>query len=313
MSVDARLRQPAGKPAGLRLGQVIGKAAIWVLMVLGVLVCVAPFLIGIYIAILPYQIDIVPYRWHIDEWTFDGFKNAWTHIDMRRFGQTSLIYSTVNAALTTLLATVAGYVFARLEFPFKKAMWALLLAGMMVPGMVTLVPRFTMMVRWPLAGGNDIVGRGGSGFYDTWWGLLLPGLMSASSSFMMRQFFQTLPGQLEDAARVDGASEWLIFFGIMVPMAVPGVVTTFMFQFQGAWNELAWPMMITTSLPMRTLAVGMVVLAENLQGWGEGQTGGAPPLNWGQASAIIAAVPLIVIFTAGQRWFVRGIALTGIK
>ena len=315
MTVSVTLRrgvQRRRQPAGVALGKAAGRTAIWVLMLLGVAVCVAPFLISLYIAIIPYNITIVPYQLHMDKWTWEGFRQAWTVVDVRQFGQNSLFYATVNASLTTLLATTAGYVFARLEFPFKGAMWSLLLAGMMVPGMVTLAPRFTMMIRWPLIGGNDIAGRGGSGFYDTWFGVLLPGLMSASSSFMMRQFFQTLPGELEDAARVDGAREWRIFAGIMLPMALPGVVTTFMFQFQGAWNELAWPQMIITSKEMRTLAVGLAYLSQ-LAVWGAGGTAAHFPWNWAQAGAIMMALPIILIFTVGQRWFVRGIALTGIK
>ena len=318
MATSVTLRrgvQRRRQPSGAALGKAAGKAVIWLLLLLGVVVCVAPFLISFYLAILDYRVDLLPYRLHLDRWTLENFKGAWRNAGVGEYSQNSLIYATVNASLTTLLATTAGYVFARLEFPFRRAMWFLLLAGMMVPGMVTLAPRFTMMIRWPLAGGNDIMGRGGHGFYDTWSGLLLPGLMSASSSFLMRQFFQTLPAELEDAARVDGAGEWRIYWKIMLPMALPGVVTTFMFQFQGAWNELAWPTMITASREMRNLAVGMAFLSQIIGrgGFGAGATAAASPPNWGQAAAIMMAVPIIVLFTAGQRWFVRGVALTGIK
>ena len=315
MTASVRLRRRARRrrlPVGLRLSRAASRAAIWLLVLLGVVVCVAPFLISLYLAILDYRIDLVPYRLHVDKWTLDNFLNAWRLLDVRQFGLNSLFYATVNATITTILATTAGYVFARLEFPFKGAMWSLLLAGMMIPGMVTLAPRYTMMIRWPLVGGNDITGKGGSGFFNTWSGVLLPGLMSAGSSFLMRQFFQTLPGELEDAARVDGAGEWRIFAGIMLPMALPGVVTTFMFQFQGAWNELAWPQMIITSKEMRTLAVGLAYLSQ-LAVWGAGGTAAHFPWNWAQAGAIMMALPIILIFTVGQRWFVRGIALTGIK
>ena len=306
MTIDAGRIRPTHKPVGLRLKRVAGSAAIWFLVLLGVAVTVAPFLISLYLAVLDYRVDIVPYRLHIDKWTLEGFRGVWNVVDLRQFTRNSALYATVNASVTTILAVTTGYVFARLGFPFKRALWSLILAGMMVPGMVTLAPRFTMMVRWPLAGGNDIFGRGGSGFYDTWTGLLLPGLMSASSSFLMRQFFQTLPGELEDAARVDGASEMRIFAGIMLPMAVPGVVTTFMFQFQGAWNELAWPVMITTSKSIRTMAAGMETISR--LGWD-----GGTPHNWAQAGAIIMAAPIILLFILGQRWFVRGIALTGLR
>ena len=315
MTADARLGRRVRRqrlPVGVAVGSVAGKAAIWLLMLVGVVVTVAPFLISLYLALLPYNVTIVPYQLHVDKWSWEGFKSAWTLVDVRQLGQNSLFYATVNASLTTLLATTAGYVFARMAFPFKGALWSLLLAGMMVPGMVTLAPRYTMMIRWPLAGGNDITGRGGAGLFNTWPGMLLPGLMSASSSFMMRQFFQTLPGELEDAARVDGASEWRIYWKIMLPMALPGVVTTFMFQFQGAWNELAWPQMIVTSEEMRTLAVGLAYVSQLIT-WGAGATAAFIPMNWAQAGAVMMALPIILIFTLGQRWFVRGIALTGIK
>ena len=278
-------------------------------MLLGVAVTLAPFLISLYLAVLDYRVDLVPYRLHLDRWTLENFQGAWQKVDVRQFARNTLFYATVNAIITTLLATTAGYVFARLAFPFKRAMWSLLLAGMMIPGMVTLAPRFTMIVRWPLAGGNNLLGQGGSGLYNTWAGMLLPGLMSAGSTFLMRQFFQTLPAELEDAARVDGAGEWRIYTEIMLPMAIPGVVTTFMFQFQGAWNELAWPSMITTDKRMRTLAVGLTYLSQTIN-YGAGSS---MPMNWIQAAAIMMAAPIIALFTVGQRWFVRGIALTGIK
>ena len=308
----ARRMRPTGRSAGLRFGRVAGSAAIWFLVLLGVVVTVAPFLISVYLSLIPYDVELVPYRLHIDKWTLEGFTGVWSVVNLRLFTRNSAFYATINASLTTILAVTAGYVFARLSFPFKRALWSLILAGMMVPGMVTLAPRFTMMVRWPLAGGNDLLGRGGSGFYDTWPGLLLPGLMSATSSFMMRQFFQTLPGELEDAARVDGASEWRIFGRIMLPLALPGVVTTFMFQFQGAWNELAWPTMITTSERVRTLAAGMDTISLLVTA-GEGTKGFAVPIGWAQAAALMMAAPIILLFTLGQRWFVRGIAMTGIK
>jgi multiple sugar transport system permease protein len=295
---------------GSWLADAAGKVLVWILIVVGICITVAPFLLSLYLALLPYTASILPYRLNPAEWTPANFQAAWTTAHVAEYGLNSLIYASIVGLLTTLLATTAGYVFERMHFPFKNALWYLVLAGMMVPGMVTLAPRLALMIHFPLVGGNNILGIGGKGFYDSWLGMILPGIMSPTSTFLMRQFFQSLPSELEDAARVDGSSEIGIFVRIMLPLATPGVVTTFMFQFQGGWNELLWPQMITVSQSMRTLSVGLTYLSQVI---GYGASAAGIPMNYAQAGAIIMALPIIVLFIVGQRWFVRGIALTGLK
>ncbi|MBM4028832.1 MAG: carbohydrate ABC transporter permease [Planctomycetes bacterium] len=292
------------------LAAAAGNIVVSILILLGICITVAPFLLSLYLALLPYTASILPYRLNPAEWTHANFVAAWTTAHVAEYGLNSLFYAVTNALLTTLLATTAGYVFERMHFPFKNGLWYLILAGMMVPGMVTLAPRLALMIHFPLVGGNNILGVGGKGFYDSWLGVILPSIVSPTSTFLMRQFFQSLPNELEDAARVDGSSEIGIFVRIMLPLATPGVVTTFMLQFQGAWNELLWPQMITVSQSMRTLAVGLTYLSQVI---GYGASAAGIPMNYAQAGAIMMALPIIVLFIVGQRWFVRGIALTGLK
>jgi ABC-type glycerol-3-phosphate transport system permease component len=212
--------------------------------------------------------------------------------------------------VVTFNAALSGYIFARMRFPGKQILWSIVLASMMVPTVVTVVPLLFQMIRFPLAGGNDIFGQGGQGFYDSWGGLILPALYGSGAAFLMRQFFLTLPAELEDAARVDGCSELGIFARIMLPLATPGLATIFMFEFQGRWNTLLWPAMITASESKRTLSAGFADLSQLVVGTSAGVY---IPIHWAQAGAIMMALPIILLFIVGQRYFVRGIALTGLK
>jgi multiple sugar transport system permease protein len=161
------------------------------------------------------------------------------------------------------------------------------------------------MVRFPLVGGNDILGQGGAGFYNTWMGLILPGLFGPSTLFLMRQFFKTLPHELEDAARIDGCSELGIFWRIMLPLAAPGLVTVFLFQFSQSWNGFEWPLVITRSQEFYTLQVGLQVFSTPQQVMAT--------IASEQAATVMVTLPILALFIAGQRYFTQGIALTGLK
>jgi multiple sugar transport system permease protein len=175
----------------------------------------------------------------------------------------------------------------------------------MIPGSVTLIPLFYLMVHFPLAGGNNLLGQGGAGFYNTWGGLILPGLFGPSTIFLMRQFFKTLPRELEDAARIDGCSELGIFWRVMLPLAKPGLVTVFLFQFSGSWNAFEWPLVITKSPHYYTLQVGLQVFAMPQQVMAT--------VASEQAAVVMTTLPILLLFVLGQRYFTQGIALTGLK
>lgn len=210
----------------------------------------------------------------------------------------------ISSVLTNVgLAALTGYAFARLMFPGRQVLFILVLATMMVPYQVTIIPLFVMVKNVPLFGGNDILGAGGIGWMNSWWGLIVPNAIGAFGIFMMRQFFLVLPPDLEDAARIDGAGEFRIFWQIMIPLTWPALATLSLFSFQGGWNSFYWPLLITTSRDMQTLQLALRVFRTQFT------------TDWGalMAGATVATVPMIAVFLAGQRFFTRGIAMTGIK
>jgi ABC-type glycerol-3-phosphate transport system permease component len=200
------------------------------------------------------------------------------------------------------LSSMAGYAFARYKFPGRKPLFILLLAKMMVPAQVTLIPVVVLMRAFPLAGDNDITGQGGTGLVNTYAGLVLPGAVTALGIFIFRQFFLNLPHELEDAARVDGAGEFRIFWNIMLPLCKPAAVTLAIFSFEAGWNSFIWPLVITRDEGLRTIQLGLTIFR------GENQT------QWAylMAGATLATLPMIAIFMVGQRYFIKGISTSGI-
>jgi len=174
---------------------------------------------------------------------------------------------------------------------------------MMVPGQVTMVPVFILLKRWPFMGGNDWLGIGGHGLLNSYTGLILPGAVGAFGIFLLRQFFMTLPRDLEDAARIDGCSEIGIYWRIILPLSAPALATLGIFTFTAAWNEFLWPLLIMSKDSMKTLQIGLQVF----------QTQYTTRWDLLMAGTVVVTLPVLVIFLLGQRYFTRGIALSGMK
>ena len=149
------------------------------------------------------------------QWTLEPYVVAWRLAGISKYIQTTTLYAASVTILATTTSSLAGYVFGRLRFPGRDLLFGLVLATMMIPGSVTFLPLFILMLRLPLAGGNDIFGVGGHGLYNNFAGLVLPNMVSAGAIFLFRQFFRTLPKDLEDAARIDGCSEPGIWWRVL--------------------------------------------------------------------------------------------------
>jgi multiple sugar transport system permease protein len=200
----------------------------------------------------------------------------------------TLIYSVVSVVLVLLLASLAGYAFAKKRFPGKETMFWSFLAMVMVPYHVTLIPLFVLVAN---AGG-----------VDTFWGLIVPTLANAQAVFLMRQFIGALPDELFEAARLDGASEWTIFVRIVLPLCKPILATLGLFVFLWHWNDFLWPLIVGQSTDMRTLTVGIASLQEQ-----------NVPLNVVLAGATVAFVPIFAAYLVGQRYLTEGVTMSGIK
>jgi multiple sugar transport system permease protein len=210
----------------------------------------------------------------------------------------------VAGVLTNLFfGSLGGYAFSKLEFKGKKSLFVALLSSMMVTGIVTMVPSFLVLKNFPLMGGNNILGKGGMGFINTYWAIILPGAAGAFAVFFMRQFFNSLPDDLADAARIDGCSEFRIFWNIYLPLTKPALATLGVMTFQAGWNSFMWPLIVLNSDKMMTVQVGLASFTYSHN------------TNYGplMAGTVIVTLPMLIIFMYAQKYFVQGIAFTGAK
>lgn len=204
----------------------------------------------------------------------------------------SAITTLVVVALRLIFDTTAGYALARLRFPGRRMVFRLVVAVMAVPGVVLLIPKFLVMRQL--------------GILNTYAGLTLPLAFDAFGIFLMKQFFEQLPRELEEAAAIDGATTWQTFTRVMLPLAAPGLIALTILSTQGVWNEFLHMLIAAPSEPrLRTLTVG---LAGIRAAFGE-----APPWNTILAGSIITTIPIAVIFFTFQRFFVQGVAASGTK
>jgi multiple sugar transport system permease protein len=273
-------------------------------LIVGVVVMLLPFAWMISTSIKPPdQLFTVPPTWIPRELQWENYTLAMGAGNFGRYAMNSLFLALANMVTNVALSALAGYAFARLVFPGRQLLFVLVLATLMVPYQVTIIPLFVIIRHIPLFGGNDMLGQGGIGWINSYWGLIVPGAVGAFGIFMLRQFFQTLPRELEDAARIDGAGELRIFWQIMLPLATPAVATLAIFSFQAGWNAFLWPLLITTTDDMRTVQLGLTVFVQQYS------------TQWDQlmAATVVATVPIIAVFAMGQRLLVKGIAFTGLK
>lgn len=218
-----------------------------------------------------------------------NYPEALTALPFDRFFLVSGVTSVLVVLGTLLSSATAGYAFARLEFPGRDRVFLLYLATLMVPAIVLLIPRFLLV--------------GALGWVDTFRGLVVTELVQVWGIFLLRQYFLSLPRDLEDAARVDGASEWHVFTRVALPLARPALATVALFIFVDQWKSFLWPLVVTRSMAMRPVEVGIARFS------------GLYYANWPyqMAASVVAILPILVLFVFAQKYFVRGIQLTGIK
>lgn len=212
--------------------------------------------------------------------------------DFGRYFLNSALVSGLTVVGSVLSCALAGYSFARLRSPGRSLIFLILLSTLMLPGTVTIVPTFVVFQRL--------------GWLNTFYPLIVPAFFgNAFYIFLMRQFFMTIPLDLEDAGRIDGANSFQLFVRIMLPLATPALVTVAIFSFIGSWNDFFYPLIYLNSSDMYTVALGVA----NFQG---GARVG-PQMQLLMAASFMATVPVLVVFFVAQRFFIRGIVFTGIK
>ena len=273
------------------------------LLAIGAVTMILPFLWMVSTSLKPESEIFASPTWLPQVWKWGNYRAAMEAAAFGRYFLNTVLYSVLVTLSNLLLCSLAAYAFARLEFRGKNVLFLLVLATMMIPGQVTMVPVFIMLKHWPLTGGNDWVGAGGHGLLNSYPGLVLPAAVGAFGIFLLRQFFMTLPRELEDAARLDGCSEFGIYWRIILPLSKPALATLGIFTFTAAWNEFLWPLLITSKDSMKTLQIGLQVF----------QTQYTTRWDLLMAGTVVVTLPVLIIFLAGQKYFTRGIAMSGLK
>ncbi|WP_099469894.1 carbohydrate ABC transporter permease [Konateibacter massiliensis] len=223
-------------------------------------------------------------------YTLKSFARIFTNIPFATYIKNTIIFAGGSTLLAVVFDSMAGYAFARLEFKGKNAIFMFILLTMMVPFQVMMIPLFLES--------NYL------GMLNTYQGLILPKATTAFGIFMMRAYFAALPKDLEEAARVDGLSEWGIYWKIMLPLIKPGIMTLAIFHLMTNWNDLLYPLMMTSSSKMRTLASGLALFV------GEHATTYYGPQL---AGALISVVPLLILYAFFQKYFIASAATSGMK
>lgn len=282
---DTRVNRPTH--ARVRPSRRPRRWSLTTLLALVSLITVGPFFVMVILALSPPDTPGIPQQLP-EQLTFDNISQMLGASSFARWTLNTFIYSVVSVAIILLTASMAGYAFARKRFPGRNVLLWSFLATLMVPIQAKLIPFFVIISN--LGGVN------------TYWGLIVPTLANAQAVFLMRQFIRDLPDELFEAAKVDGASEWRIFFQIVMPLTKPVLATLGIFVFLWHWNDFLWPLVVAQSDQMRTLTVGLATLRT--------ADVSTPEL---MAGATISVIPCIIVFLVLQRYLVNSITMTGIK
>lgn len=220
---------------------------------------------------------------------WSNYPEALTALPFIRFFLNSLIITSFTVVGHLVFCSMAAYAFARLDFPGRDKLFVVFLSAMMIPLVIILIPRFLLI--------HSL------GWIDTYQGIVSTEIVSVWGIFLLRQFFLTIPKELEDAARIDGASEFTIYRRIILPLSKPALATLAVISLVDSWKNFLWPLIVTSSLEMRPVEVGIASFHSIYMS------------NWPyqMAAAVVAILPLIVIFFFTQKYFIRGITMTGLK
>jgi multiple sugar transport system permease protein len=284
---------PATGPAARRGVHVSpSKVVVYAILVIGCLVTLVPFLWMLSTSfkssteIIRMPPTLVP-----EAPTLQSYRTIFTdpRVPLLRFYLNSIIVTLSVVAMVLFTSSLAGFIFAKYEFFGKNVLFTLILATLMIPFMIIMIPAYLILVRLHLT--------------DSLWGLIVPSATSAFGIFLMRQFIEGIPNELIDAARIDGSSEWGIYSRIILPQMGPALATLGIFQFMATWNDYLWPLIVITTTERRTLPI--------MLSWYNSQHGSRQDLT--MAASVLVILPITIVYFMFQRWIVRGIALTGFK
>ncbi len=235
----------------------------------------------------PGAVFIYPPQWIPNPIDWSNYRRIFQVLPFTRFYLNSLIVAVSVTLLQLITCSWAGYAFARLRFPGRDHLFLGYLGTLMIPGQVVIIPNFILLKFL--------------GWIDTYQALILPNAFSAFGTFLLRQFFMSLPEDLEDSAKIDGCSFFGIYRYVILPLSKPALTSLTIFTFMGQWNNFMWPLIVINSVEMNTLTIGLRTL--------QGQYNTAWTLL--MAGSVLALLPILIMFFLGQRQFIRGVVLSG--
>jgi multiple sugar transport system permease protein len=276
------------KKQGVRT--VVKHSVLHIVLIAGAIIMLFPFLWGISTSLKDMrEVLSSPFSLIPKNITLVNYANVVKSIPIVRFFINSVIVSAAITVSQLFTCSLSAYAFARLRFPFRDGLFYILLGTMMIPQHVIMIPVYIILNFFRLI--------------DTYAAMIVPFISGAFGTFLLRQFFLTIPKELEEAAILDGCGHLRFLFKIMLPLSRPILATLAIFTFMWSWNNYLWPLIVTNRIEIRTLQYGLAMFKEE---------GG---LNWGQlmAGTTIATVPILAMFLVMQRQFIQGITLTGLR
>ncbi len=262
----------------------------YIILIIGAVIMLVPFVWMVLTSFKTYAETVkVPIQWLPAVWSWDNYREVLMRLDFIRYYGNTIIVTVLTTVLMLFIGSLSAFAFARMNFPFKNALFYMLLTVFMVPAQMTMIPKYLIISNL--------------GWVDSLKALVIPNLFSVYTMFMLRQFFAALPRELEDAGKIDGCSYFRLYWNIEMPLCKSSVVAITVLNILWCWNDLLWPLIATSSDKMRVLSVAMATL--------QGQHGTQYQLL--MAAGVLAIIPMIIIYIFGQRYFIEGIAFTGVK
>lgn len=259
-------------------------------LVAGAIVTAAPLVWMLFASFMPTgEATSLPPRFIPSRITFDHYRDLFTRLNLGRSFANSMFLSLTITAISLLLNSMAGYAFAKMRFGGRDRLFGILIAALAIPVQVSMLPLFLLM-KW-------------LGLVNTYWGVIVPGMASILGIFLVRQFMMSIPQDLLDAARIDGASEFRIYWSIVLPLASPVLVTLALFTFMNVWNDFMWPLIVLTDSDRYTLPVAIAnLVGEHVQ-----------DVELMMAGSVLTITPVLVLFLALQRYYIAGLTVGGVK
>lgn len=283
---NERLRKQA------RANRTISLTLSYVALALVTFLMIFPLIIVVIVSFTPNAVTqtwppkIIP-----SAWTLDNYTSLFQRLPIGRELLNTIVFAGAVTIISVFFDSLAAYGLSRVDFKGRGILLAVLIATMMIPAMALLIPVYKLL--------------GSMGLVNSYLGIIIPRMADVGGIFLLRQFFISIPKDLDNAARIDGAGEFRIFAQIILPNAVPAILTVGMFNFMGNWNDLLWPLIMTSKPETRTITAGLAMLT--------GHGSSVTPYGVVMAGALISALPLLIVFFFVQKRFVEGIAMTGMK